>query len=251
MFDINSIDISTFISYKRNVFIRKGFSENSKIFKYITKYEYFEDLLKSDTLYINKRNSFSDRRERGELYNKKFHFYRFSVANEKVSERVLEEWTYKDKQIKEACKLHTSCWTKKKEEDFLMWKAYSGRDGVRIETTIGKLVNSLSDVLNNTLFCGDMEYGKEKPFYEVVDSMFYKTPYYKNEEEFRVYIIEEKESADSIRLEISPIHMIEKVILSPFLPIDDAKSKIKALQEKYNFLENKVSISEIIEERGE
>ena len=132
-----------------------------------------------------------------------------------------------------------------------MWKAYSGRDGVRIETTIGKLVNSLSDVLSNTLFCGDMEYGKEKPFYEVVDSMFYKTPYYKNEEEFRVYIVEEKESADSIRLEISPIHMIEKVILSPFLPIDDAKSKIKVLQEKYKFLENKVSISEIIEERGE
>lgn len=249
MFDISSIDISAFLSYEENIFIKNGLQKSTKIFKYIRKYEYFEKLLESNVLYINKRNSFSDRRERGEFYDKKSHFYRFSVAGEKVPESTLNEWRYKDRHIKEACELHTSCWTTKKEEDFLMWNAYSEWDGVRIETTIEKLVNSFTDISNYSLYCGNMEYGKEKPLYEVIDSMFYKTLYYKNEEEFRVYIIEKNESVGSIQLEISPIHMIDKVILSPFLSIDDAKSRIRTLQEKYRFLENKVGLSEIIEDK--
>lgn len=250
MFDIDSIDTSTFSKYGEHIYLNNDISEEDKIFRY-TSFSNLLTLLESKRFYIGSRENFSDRREKGEFYNSKLCFYRFNPANEKVPEKVLNEWSYKDAQIKEACKLPTSCWTTQKQEDFLMWKAYAGNEsGVRIETSIKELMIALQNHPNKIFFLGRMKYGKEKPWYEVVDSMFYKTEYYHGESEFRFYVVEKKEDkfSKSISLEItSPESLIKNIILSPFLHKKVAETQMKILQERYAFLANNVKISEIME----
>lgn len=246
MFDTNSIDNSKFDSYKGNIFIGKGLSIKTKIFRY-TSFTNLLTILEEGKLFINLRSNFSDRREKGEFYNSKLLFSRFSVANEKTDEETLKEWSYKDAQIRAACKLPTSCWTTKAEEDFLMWSAYAkNEDGVRIETTIEKLIGS-PIFFEGILYCDNIKYGKEKPLYEVGESMFYKTNFYKGEEEFRFYVIEKNIKMNSVFLDVNPLEMIQEIILSPFLPIKIAKVKIEMLQEKYRFLNDKIRISNIME----
>lgn len=249
MFDVNSIDRSTFFLQEENVFIKEGLSLKTKIFRY-TSFDNLQKILEDKKFRLSNRNTFSDRREKGEFYDSKLHFYRFSVAGEQADEKTLKEWGYKNAQIRKACELPTSCWTTKKDEDFLLWKAYTeGETGVRIETTIEKLIGSLQNLSQLALYCAKMEYGKEKPFYEVMESMFFKTHFYRSEEEFRLYVIDNNRDKkdNAIFLDVKPQEMIEKIILSPFLSVESAKIKNEMLQEKYKFLKDKISISSIME----
>lgn len=253
MFDIKSLDVSCFQPHGESFYIDKKLSSNQKIFKYTTISNLLMLLGYRDgkgKLYITQRNNFSDRREKGEFYDRKNHFYRFNVVNEKPSEQTLNSWKYRDKQIKESCELYTSCWTCKEEEDFLMWKAYGGTDfGIRIGTTIEKVVQSV-DFSTFNIYCSKMRYGKEKPIYEVIDAMFYKTNYYKGEEELRFYLIEkeqDKERRNSMLFTVSPQIMIEEVILSPFAKIEMVEITQEFLLQKYSYLKDKIIASKIME----
>lgn len=250
MFDVNSLNLARFRQNKKNIYV-EGDIYSETIYKY-TSLSILCHLLASNggvsKFRISNRDQFSDRREKGEFYDLR-NYFRMRIANTKPTSEENLHWAEIDRQIKNACHLYTSCWTCKKDEDFLMWKAYSGTDsGVRIETTVEKLMNSLH-VDDCQIVAAKMKYGPEKARYRVEDALFYKTIFYKGEDEFRFYVIDNAERSDAIWLEVEPQAMIEKIVLSPFIDTVYAQFIRDMLCGKYPFLKEKVMLSQIMEYR--
>ena len=252
MFDINALNLSFFHKYRHGIYIKNDVPSNLKIYKYTSLpvlYTLLDVKNGIGRFQVSNRDQFSDQREKGEFYDLR-NCFRMDIANVQPTAKQTEHWKTIDEQIEEASHLYASCWTCKKMEDFLMWKAYSGiMSGVRIGTSVEKLRDSLR-LKGCKLVAAKMEYGKEKTCYEVEDSMFYKTTFYQGEDEFRFYVVndEEKRSA-RFYLNVDPRLMIEEIILSPFMDIAFAQFIRDMLYDKFEFLREKVLLSEILEYR--
>lgn len=252
MFDAEKfLKTVSWLKYKENVYLNPNISSGQKIFRY-TNLSNLLLLLGAGKNYISKRNKFSDKREKGELLNKKLRFGRFYIANETPPQILLDEWFSKDEQVNEGFHLYASCWTCKEQEDILMWRMYAADEyGVRIGTTVGTMIEAIRDQ-SYTLLAGRMDYGPEKSLNEVDVALFHKTKFYQNEEEFRFYLVDgraKEDRRDSMMLNVDPQIMIESVTLSPFMNPDIAGFIKDMLCYIFGFLQNKVVTSEILEYR--
>ena len=80
--------------------------------------------------------------------------------------------------------------------------------------------------------------------------LFHKTPEYEIENELRLYIIPENLSEDDREftiLKFNPETAINDITLSPFLSPAEAESFGNMLRKSYEFLQFKISYSEILE----
>ena len=80
--------------------------------------------------------------------------------------------------------------------------------------------------------------------------LFHKTPEYEIENELRLYLISENFSVDDSKsaiLKFNPETAINDIILSPFLSPAEAESFGNLLRKSYEFLQFKISYSEILE----
>lgn len=201
-------------------------SVKGKLDKPIYRYMQFEHLLKmlsSEKLYIANRSKFTDLTEFGYKKNviDMFALMVYHRSRRKNKKEVQKESNRK-KAISNVC---VSCWTygisQKKDdvystESYFMWKIYAGQGiGCCIESTVDKLLNSTIVTQNDCdVLLSDVTYLKRWRTGICQRDLFYKTLPYKEENELRLCSLSQEQY---VLLNINPVKMISKVLLSPFI----------------------------------
>jgi len=128
------------------------------------------------------------------------------------------------------------CWHKNEYESVAMWKLYtSGKDGIAMQTTVGRLKQALSNDSNSTML-GCVNYidyatspmTSESP-YDLMRPLFQKRTSYAHESEVRAVIPICEDSRNpprGIEVEIDLSVLIERLVLSPQYP----KWAVKSLE---------------------
>lgn len=143
-------------------------------------------------------------------------------------------------------KLYGQCWSLNKDTD-AMWRIYSSKKkGVRIKTTIGKMIQVLDQTrgMNWTApafglvkyvdikfikeYLHQIEKDGSGKFFEMMsDSLFYKREQFSHEKEVRFIIQTEGvdgfqyNDGDFLNLQIDPTELIEEISLDPRLDAND------------------------------
>ena len=143
-------------------------------------------------------------------------------------------------------KLYGQCWSLNKDTD-AMWRIYSSKKkGVRIKTTIGKMIQVLEQTrgMNWTApafglvkyvdikfikeYLRQIEKDGSGKFFEMMsDSLFYKREQFSHEKEVRFIIQTEGvdgfqyNDGDFLNLKIDPTELIEEISLDPRLDAND------------------------------
>lgn len=143
-------------------------------------------------------------------------------------------------------KLYGQCWSLNKDTD-AMWRIYSSKKkGVRIKTTIGKMIQVLDQTrgMNWTApafglvkyvdikfikeYLRQIEIDGSGKFFEMMsDSLFYKREQFSHEKEVRFIIQTEGvdgfqyNDGDFLNLKIGPTELIEEISLDPRLDAND------------------------------
>lgn len=204
--------------------------ENIDIYQYM-RLDYLINLLETNKYYVKKRKTFIDANESENDIRLAFDLIPSIVGSNSKPNPHPERFI----PYTEILECPTSCWTKTKEESFLMWKVYANEIGVRIKSSTGKILNSInldtSINSNNRLICGSMKYVEHpRSFYET-GQLFNKSKEYFDENEFRFYfdfkeII--KKNKDFVEIPIHTKSMIDEIIISPFI-CKIASDKIKRI----------------------
>ena len=127
--------------------------------------------------------------------------------------------------FREIVECPVSCWNKREEESYAMWKAYATELGVCIRTTVKRFVESimiddLSINSSDRLICGSMKYIKHPHSADELGQMFNKYYGYSDENEYRFYL-DLKNGVDyfddHILVPINSRYMIEEILISPFI----------------------------------
>lgn len=215
------------------------------------KMDYFLDMLKTRTLFVGQKCSFDDLSEQNLSFKDCPVFY---LANSKVSDSKLEQ----DQKIKEElCNqyhaysaLPASCWTHDVTENVFMWTVYADKYGVRIKTTLKKILDNL-ELEEYQVVCDKMIYRTNYPRTKVENLMFYKRIFFRDEKEFRFYFVPQTYEAhcllnvnERIKLKIrNPVDMIDEVMISPFIHHTSCISEY--LTKQFMFHKNQIKKSQI------
>lgn len=227
-------------SFSRNkvYYVLSELRPHTPIYRYMD-LDFFLCMLKRKKLYVSKRRTFQDKDERQLPIKCLFPLH---VANTKQAdlkektEAIIENW----RNYKETGNWHVSCWTLRNDENYLMWKSYTTKFGVRIATTIDKLIDAITPN-NYNILCGKLLYNGFHATQELGELLFSKSGYYSNEEEVRFYfepkstsIADETLSDNSIeiplKLNVGGHHFLNEIILSPFIKDDAAMVLCEMLQ---------------------
>lgn len=219
--------------------------------------DYFLKILDTGSYHISRKKTFSDKGESQLPLNAYFTLY--PVGGERpymVSEEIKDRNRKEKKQLFENYKgtgnWLTSCWTLYDNEDYFMWEIYAKKYGVRIQTTIDKLVQALNSE-EYEIYCGAMSYHGYVGNNDLIDAAFSKDPFYVNEKEFRFYFLKDGEKIKEgegegrkFKLNTPPNTMIERVSLSPYIFPAGRKELSDMLQKKWEFSNNQIQTSKIM-----
>ena len=154
-------------------------------------------------------------------------------------------------------KFYGQCWTLHRASD-AMWRIYSADGtGVRIRTTIRKLLNSAVETLgewsNVQCFLGKVDYLSEKELGEFSQTVFRDIGYakardfaktllvkrraFQHEKEIRLLYFEKEEGArdDLFRYSIDPNGLIDQIMTDPRLSKDDSEKLKKQITDELGF----------------
>ena len=231
---------------ERDIFVQKGLDLDTKIYRY-TCLDTVLHILSRSEYYVSKRICFTDKNEQGLYRNLKYSFDLFPVGGD-APEYCEAYQKYVREQKNAAMQAFVSCWTEKETECYLMWKSYaSGGIGVRMETTIGKLLGSLQ---NNSvkIYCARVEYKPEGYRDTWFKRMFVKKEEYEQEQEIRICL--RPENAEQRCCNGLPFKLtkpfITSVVLSPFRSVLEQKFLLESLNKNYPNLD--IRQSRIIED---
>lgn len=199
---------------------------------HILPYEYFLNILKTNSLYlVNILDKWRD--EPYELfYYKPKYFRRFESKDIKLDVRGV------------ANRFYAQCWSLNKDSN-AMWRIYSGKDydGVRIATTLGDIVSLLYPIHNKEQYpyIGFMKYEWKKDIKQWLtnhssltfldwlhaanESLFIKRKNFNYEKEFRIVIStptmddggRQNKVQDHFSIPIKLNEFIKEISLSPFI----------------------------------
>lgn len=143
-------------------------------------------ILCNQELFVARKQTFSDWHEGVDCMALLASISHFSVPGIPVSEKQRAANAKEDKQSAELLgRIPVSCWTLDGEESYYQWMAYAkGTVTVRIGTTVGDLVNSISDI-DYPVFGARVRYEKLSALQPHLKSLFYKHPVYACEHEYR------------------------------------------------------------------
>lgn len=149
--------------------------------------DYLTYMLDRNIFYVNSKCQFDDKNETVLPIRDTFpiHVCGERITNEK-RKKEFEEWQKRRREYKDENYMPTSCWTYNTNENILMWKAYTSRMGVRIKTTLNKLLSALN-AEEYDIVCGYIDYGRYSSPKYLEDCMFTKIKPYSDEREFRIY----------------------------------------------------------------
>ena len=148
--------------------------------------------------------------------------------------------------------VYGQCWTLEKASD-AVWQIYSkNSDGIRVRTTVGKLIDSLraahADMADERCFIGQVRYETEKRLGELGRSMFVehsgaeaiaqslliKRRAYRHESEVRLVYIAPSEAIEEdgiYKYDLDPLDIIDQVMVDgrvsydKFVPLQDEIAK--------------------------
>ena len=234
-------------------YLYPNFDPSTRIFQYMD-FDYFLNLVENNQYFMSYKKEFKDKRE-------SFAFSKHMIPIYPVGANISEEQKKQDgEKFREKLETHedstfwpTSCWTLQSTESFLMWKAYTSKMGVRVETTINDFVLALNAPTYEVV-CGRMSYEGFHFQQKIEDSLYSKERYYADEREFRFYFKDAENITENEKKEIEAKHgelvgmnskiLIKGVTLSPFIHKKAATILKKWLEENKN-LTGKVELSKI------
>lgn len=208
--------------------------------KFICQYlrlDYLLQLLETGKYYVRRRKYFEDANEK---YYKSLKFMFVPVpfgenviSQPKSIERIIPYTKIVD--------CPTSCWSKRKEENYLMWKCYATEMGACIRTTTHNFIASLkqdfSENSENLVICGSMDYKKLKPSFEEEKQLFDKDKAYSEEKEFRFYFhlpsCDTNKDEKGILVPVDTKVMIDDILISPFMCKDAADKLARMIKCAY------------------
>lgn len=231
---------------KRIYYAYSDFDPNAEICMYMP-LSFFQKNLENGSLFFKKKKEFVDYQEAS------FSMKQFlnvitavgeNIPSQKISHEELKCRMELFHQYKEHGDLLTSCWTLRRDENYLMWDSYARKKGVRIKTTIDKFVCSLK-TNDYEVLCGQVKYQNYDLNKSLERNLYTKDKYYCNEEEFRFYLFPtNKETEKKIKeckglgLDI-PIDwkvLAPDVVISPFFLKKCALCIQQDLKQSYGFL---------------
>lgn len=217
------------------------------IFRY-TSVEYLLKLLNSSKLYLGSRRNSEDLNEMGwkldhHLIYPPCPILKNKKEQHKVEKETSEKWTA----IYTSC---ISCWTydttpesSYSSENYLMWKNYTGENGIRITSSPSRLANSIQNIENKDIILSNIKYyNKDTHSLLPQDLIFGKRDFYRDERELRLCVLN---STDHLLLDINPETMIEAITFSPFMPLELRKILKEHIENNYKWLNGKVKYSQI------
>ncbi len=251
---IDSFKDEDYVRLMDKIYVHKSIDLKKKIYHYLP-LEYLLPILENNKFRISNRKNFTDLSEKGQKYDP-HKCFRLCYSSPDKDEREINSKRENElsKKIETSYNICVSCWTydthivekfdKQVEEDFLMWKAYTGSvTGVRIETTIEDFLNSIKETPCD-IVVRNVEYKKESFTNTVEESIFNKTIYYSKEQELRICALC---LGDKLYLDIDVTKMIHAICLSPFISNTYADFIKKSLENKFEILKGKVFKSKLLE----
>ena len=248
---MKDLDISNYLEingvYVHNNIIDSSF--NLPIFRYIA-YEHLLSLINQGKLYVSNRSNFTDLSERSQMINMKYELP--LIVHSRSKKKNEENVKLAEAKRKAAYNVCASCWTKDchtyGDESFLMWKCYGGsKVFCRIETTIGKLINSLSIADSYNVILTEMNYVdyKQKKYMGNINHYLFDKPIaYTGEQEIRLYVLTRK---THVLLDINPFSLIEGILITPFIGRNLSKILIDYIRNMHPNWNVKIEQSSIIE----
>ncbi len=248
---IHDFDKEAYTKHK-GIYVHPNIKDFDKsIFRYMP-LEHVLSMLESLELYVPSRKSFSDASERGRKINPKntFSLSPVSISRKKTktdAKLVYDKWSA-------AYSVCISCWTydslssteNSVDENYLMWKAY-GHNNIccRIGTTINDLINSIDNENEFEILASNVAYVSEHLSDGFAQHYIFEKPiYYRDEKEFRLCVLAQKEY---VQLKINPFLMIKRITLSPFITkrySDFLKESIKHKYPEWNVQIDKSCVME-------
>lgn len=237
----------------KTYYILNDLQTDTYIYRYMD-LDYFLCLIKDRKFFVSKKNCFQDMNETRPPFKS---LYPFSYIENNLPpdtsyiEKIMNITSKKWKDYKDTGEWFASCWTLRHDENYLMWKAYTSKFGVRICTSIDSFVDSITPN-DYYIFCGRILYEGYCPEKDVKSLAFSKGRYYSNEEEFRFYFIPQSGYVDKKYIEL-PINLIDndghnvikEITLSPFIKKKAAEEVKKMLSGMPELNNCNISISKI------
>lgn len=234
-------------------YLYPNIDSSTRIFQYMN-LDYFLNMLENNQYFISYKKEFKDKRESNV-------FSKYLLPLYPMGADISEEQKRQDgERLREKMETHkdstlwlVSCWTLQSTESYLMWKAYTSKMGVRVETTIDDFVSALKAPTYNVV-CRKMLYESYHFQQKIEDSLYTKEKCYADEREFRFYFRRDEVVADCEKKKLETKHgeyigmdsrtLVQGVTLSPFIHKNAATILKKWLEEGMG-LTGKVNLSKI------
>ena len=229
---------------------KKKISRDTPIFRYTSLLSLLQIL--EGSIHFSTRKAFSDRREQGE--------YKDPILKLEHTENILlgkrNNFIHsKNKAFRLSETFFVSCWSLSPEESYPMWRAYTfDRYGIRIEATLGSIIDSINFSNCQRVYISPIAYGEEKDLISPMDILFYKTNGYSIENEVRIYAIANNNCSDSQKTHIfghdfslDPSTFLKGFSFSPFLNPSEQCRIASLLFSRYEWLQEIITSSCIME----
>lgn len=219
-------------------FLKNGLSTNQVIYQYMD-LDYLIRLIEKKEYCVKRKYCFSDKRESCFSLNKMS--FSFQPVGAYMNSHHIPITPQKNlwKDYEETKSLLTSCWTYQ-QENYLMWKSYTSKLGVCIESTINNFFSSL-DANDYEIYVGKVSYVGYNGNQTLGDALFSKERLFSAETEIRFYFDEINENANgatTVHLPVTPTQMISSITLSPLIEKTAASVIADFLRKKYNIIVN-------------
>jgi hypothetical protein len=222
--------------------------EDMYIYQYM-RLDYLFNLLETKKYYAKKRCTFEDANE--SKFNLKDYFASRFIEKLSEKEKIVREQTQENDSyltFKEAKEIPVSCWTKKNEESYMMWKVYANEMGVRIKSSVLSFIDSIKLdhhlESENQIICGNVRYEHTLYKNEVTGVLFDKYKHYSDEEEFRFYLNFNEiinNDKEFILFDVDIEIMVHEIMFSPFISEEAAKVFTEIIKERYKITNVKQS----------
>ena len=208
-------------------------TRDTAIYRYI-KAEYLSKTIREGKLFVPNIQKFEDLRETKGLQEKIQNIPKLRP----IPDFGTRQYTNRIMRTLGLCAL---CWTTdnrlnaQSDESFLMWKSYSlqksniseGNNALyriesycRIETTIGKLIESI-DAKTHDIVISDVIYGQTHELNDYEYLLFRKSVYFDQEQEIRMAVLSKNPKGTFLKVNVEKLLEDTKIIVSPFALKDD------------------------------